>query len=165
MRQAGRYLPEYRKLRERYGLLEICKNPELAAEVTLMPLRRFPLDAAIIFADLMTPLEAMGVKFDLREGIGPIIEDTVRSPSDVESLSVPDSEEIAPQTLQAIKLVKEQLDGTPLIGFAGAPFTLASYLVEGKGARDFAATKQFMFSEPRAWHALMEKLTTWSSAS
>jgi uroporphyrinogen decarboxylase len=160
MRQAGRYLPEYRKLRERYGLLELCKNPELAAEVTLMPLRRFPLDAAIIFADLMTPLEAMGVKFELREGIGPIIEDTVRSPSDVDRLSVPDGEEIAPQTLQAIKLVKKQLDGTPLIGFAGAPFTLASYLVEGKGTRDFAATKQFMFSEPKAWHALMEKLTT-----
>ncbi len=160
MRQAGRYLPEYRKLRERYGLLELCKNPELAAEVTLMPLRRFPLDAAIIFADLMTPLEAMGVKFDLREGVGPIIEDTVRSPSNVDRLSVPDGEEIAPQTLQAIKLVKEQLDGTPLIGFAGAPFTLASYLVEGKGTRDFAATKQFMFSEPKAWHTLMEKLTT-----
>jgi uroporphyrinogen decarboxylase len=160
MRQAGRYLPEYRKLRERYGLLELCKNPELAAEVTLMPLRRFPLDAAIIFADLMTPLEAMGVKFDLREGVGPIIEDTVRSPSNVDRLSVPDGEEIAPQTLQAIKLVKEQLDGTPLIGFAGAPFTLASYLVEGKGTKDFAATKQFMFSEPKAWHTLMEKLTT-----
>ncbi len=160
MRQAGRYLPEYRKLREKYGLLEICKNPELAAEVTLMPLRRFPLDAAIIFADLMTPLEAMSVKFELREGIGPIIEDKVRSPRDVESLRVPFGEEIAPQTLQAIKLVKGEINGMPLIGFAGAPFTLASYLVEGKGTRDFAATKQFMFSEPKAWHALMEKLTT-----
>ena len=160
MRQAGRYLPEYRKLREKYGLLEICKNPELAAEVTLMPLRRFPLDAAIIFADLMTPLEAMGVKFELREGIGPIIEDKICSLSDVDRLRVPDGEGIAPQTLQAIKLVKEQLDGTPLIGFAGAPFTLASYLVEGKGSRDFTTAKQFMFSEPKAWHALMEKLTT-----
>ena len=160
MRQAGRYLPEYRKLRERHGLLEICKHPELAAEVTLMPLRRFPLDAAIIFADLMTPLEAMGVKFELREGVGPIIEDTFRSLSDVEKLRVPEAEEIAPQTLQAIKIVKEELNGTPLIGFAGAPFTLASYLVEGKGTRDFAATKQFMFSEPKAWHAFMEKLTT-----
>jgi len=160
MRQAGRYLPEYRKLRERHGLLEICKHPELAAEVTLMPLRRFPLDAAIIFADLMTPLEAMGVKFELREGVGPIVEDTFRSLSDVEKLRVPEAEEIAPQTLQAIKIVKEELNGTPLIGFAGAPFTLASYLVEGKGTRDFAATKQFMFSEPKAWHAFMEKLTT-----
>jgi len=160
MRQAGRYLPEYRKLREKCGLLEICKNPELAAEVTLMPLRRFPLDAAIIFADLMTPLEAMGVKFELREGVGPVIEDKVRSLSDVERLRLPDEEEIAPQTLQAIKLVKEELDGTPLIGFAGAPFTLASYLVEGKGSRDFIAAKQFMFSEPKAWHVLMEKLTT-----
>ena len=160
MRQAGRYLPEYRKLRERHGLLEICKHPELAAEVTLMPLRRFPLDAAIIFADLMTPLEAMGVKFELCEGVGPIVEDTFRSLSDVEKLRVPEAEEIAPQTLQAIKIVKEELNGTPLIGFAGAPFTLASYLVEGKGTRDFAATKQFMFSEPKAWHAFMEKLTT-----
>lgn len=158
MRQAGRYLPEYRKLRERYGLLELCKNPELAAEVTLMPLRRFALDAAIIFADLMTPLEAMGVKFELREGVGPVIENPIRSLPDVEKLSM--VEEIAPDTLKAIGFVKSELNGIPLIGFAGAPFTLASYLVEGKGTRDFALTKQFMFSEPKAWHLLMEKLTT-----
>lgn len=159
MRQAGRYLPEYRKLREKYGFLELCKNPELAAEITLMPLRRFPLDAAIIFADLMTPLEAAGVKFELREGVGPIIEEPVRSLKDVENLFVPESDEIAPETIQAIHFVKRELNGIPLIGFAGAPFTLASYLVEGKGTRDFALTKQFMFSEPKAWHRLMEKLT------
>ncbi len=159
MRQAGRYLPEYRKLREKYGFLELCKNPELAAEITLMPLRRFPLDAAIIFADLMTPLEAAGVKFELREGVGPIIEEPVRSLKDVENLFVPESDEIAPETVQAIHFVKRELNGIPLIGFAGAPFTLASYLVEGKGTRDFALTKQFMFSEPKAWHRLMEKLT------
>ncbi len=159
MRQAGRYLPEYRKLREKYGFLELCKNPELAAEITLMPLRRFPLDAAIIFADLMTPLEAAGVKFELREGVGPIIEEPVRSLKDVENLFVPESDEIAPETVQAIHFVKRELKGVPLIGFAGAPFTLASYLVEGKGTRDFALTKQFMFSEPKAWHRLMEKLT------
>ncbi len=159
MRQAGRYLPEYRKLREKYGFLELCKNPELAAEITLMPLRRFPLDAAIIFADLMTPLEAAGVKFELREGGGPIIEEPVRSLKDVENLFVPESDEIAPETVQAIHFVKRELKGIPLIGFAGAPFTLASYLVEGKGTRDFALTKQFMFSEPKAWHRLMEKLT------
>ncbi len=159
MRQAGRYLPEYRKLREKYGFLELCKNPELAAEITLMPLRRFPLDAAIIFADLMTPLEAAGVKFELREGVGPIIEEPVRSLKDVENLFVPESDEIAPETAQAIHFVKRELNGIPLIGFAGAPFTLASYLVEGKGTRDFALTKQFMFSEPKAWHRLMEKLT------
>ncbi len=159
MRQAGRYLPEYRKLREKYGFLELCKNPELAAEITLMPLRRFPLDAAIIFADLMTPLEAAGVKFELREGVGPIIEEPVRSLKDVENLFVPESDEIAPETIQAIHFVKRELKGVPLIGFAGAPFTLASYLVEGKGTRDFALTKQFMFSEPKAWHRLMEKLT------
>jgi len=160
MRQAGRYLPEYRKLRERYGFWELCKNPELVAEVTLMPLRRFPLDAAIIFADLMTPLEAAGVKFELREGVGPVVEEPIRSLRDVENLPVPEADEIAPETLEAIRLVKAELNGTPLIGFAGAPFTLASYLVEGKGTRDFALTKGFMFSEPKAWHRLMEKLTT-----
>lgn len=160
MRQAGRYLPEYRRLREKHGFLELCKNPELAAEVTLMPLRRFTLDAAIIFADLMTPLESAGVKFELREGVGPIIEKPVRSSSDVENLFVPEPKEIAPETLQAISFVKADLNGIPLIGFAGAPFTLASYLVEGKGTRDFSLIKQFMFSEPKSWHRLMEKLTT-----
>ncbi|MCS7266075.1 MAG: uroporphyrinogen decarboxylase [Armatimonadetes bacterium] len=159
MRQAGRYLPEYRRLRERYSILELCKKPELAAEVTLIPLRRFQLDAAIIFADLMTPLEAMGVKFELKEGFGPIIETPIRSLSDVNKLHEPDGEEIAPETLQAIVFVKGELKGKPLIGFAGAPFTLASYLIEGKGTRDFAVTKQFMFSEPKGWHLLMEKLT------
>ncbi|MFN4179305.1 MAG: uroporphyrinogen decarboxylase, partial [Armatimonadota bacterium] len=160
MRQAGRYLPEYRKLREKFGFWELCKNPELAAEVTLMPLKRFPVDAAIIFADLMTPLEAAGVKFELREGVGPIIEEPVRSLKDVENLLVPEAEEIAPETLQAIRFVKEELNGIPLIGFSGAPFTLASYLVEGRGTREFALTKQFMFSEPKTWHRLMEKLTS-----
>ncbi|MCS7192403.1 MAG: uroporphyrinogen decarboxylase [Armatimonadetes bacterium] len=158
MRQAGRYLPEYRRLRERYSILEICKNPELAAEVTLMPIRRFPLDAAIIFADLMTPLEAMGVNFELREGVGPIIENPIFFASDIEKLHEPE-EEIAPETLQAIRIVKKELSETPLIGFAGAPFTLASYLIEGKGTRDFVATKRFMFSQPKSWHLLMEKLT------
>lgn len=159
MRQAGRYLPEYRRLRERYRLSEICRNPELAVEVTLMPLRRFPLDAAIIFADLMMPLEAMGVPFDLQEGIGPVLPEPIRSPDDVEKLKVPDADEIAPTTLQAIRLVKCELNRTPLIGFAGAPFTLASYLLEGGPSRDFALTKGFMLSEPKAWHALMAKLT------
>ncbi len=160
MRQAGRYLPEYRQLRERYKMLELCRHPELAAEVTLLPLRRFPLDAAIIFADLMTPLEAVGVAFDLQEGVGPVIADPLRSSADVERLRIPDAEEeIAPATLQAIRLVKQELNSTPLIGFSGAPFTLASYLLEGRGTRDFVITKQFMFSEPSAWHRLMEKLT------
>ncbi len=159
MRQAGRYLPEYRRLRERYRMLEICRNPELAAEVTIMPLRRFPLDAAIIFADLMMPLEAMGVPFDLQEGIGPVLPEPIRSPEDGEKLQVPDADEIAPATIQAIRLVKGALKGKPLIGFAGAPFTLASYLLEGRPSRDFALTKRFMLSQPKAWHSLMEKLT------
>lgn len=159
MRQAGRYLPEYRRLRERYKLLELCRHPELAAEITLMPLRRFPLDAVIIFADLITPLEATNIPFDLQEGVGPVIAHPIRSPADVDQLSVPDTEEIAPNTLQAIRLVKTELNGIPLIGFAGAPFTLASYLLEGRSTREFTVTKQFMFTEPEAWHRLMEKLT------
>ncbi|MFA0757967.1 MAG: hypothetical protein PVTTEEND_000069 [Candidatus Fervidibacter sp.] len=159
MRQAGRYLPEYRRLRERYGLMELCRHPELAAEVTLMPLRRFPLDAAIIFADLMTPLEAMGVDFEVQEGVGPIIAHPLRSPDDVQKLSVPDDDAIAPATMQAIQIVKGELNGLPLIGFAGAPFTLASYLVEGGPSRDFAQTRAFMFRHPDAWHQLMAKLT------
>ncbi len=159
MRQAGRYLPEYRRLRERYKMLELCRHPELAAEVTLMPLRRFPLDAAIIFADLITPLEATNIPFDLQEGVGPVIAHPIRSPADVDHLYVPDTDEIAPNTLQAIRLVKAELNSIPLIGFAGAPFTLASYLLEGKGTREFTVTKQFMFTETKAWHRLMEKLT------
>jgi uroporphyrinogen decarboxylase len=159
MRQAGRYLPEYRRLRERYGLMELCRHPELAAEVTLMPVRRFAVDAAIIFADLMTPLEAMGVDFEVQEGVGPIIVHPIRSPDDVQKLPVPDDDAIAPATMQAIQIVKGELNGLPLIGFAGAPFTLASYLVEGGPSRDFAQTRAFMFRHPKAWHQLMAKLT------
>ena len=159
MRQAGRYLPEYRRLRERYGLMELCRHPELAAEITLMPVHRFAVDAAIIFADLMTPLEAMGVDFEVQEGVGPIIAHPIRSPDDVQKLPVPDDDAIAPATMQAIQIVKGELNGLPLIGFAGAPFTLASYLVEGGPSRDFAQTRAFMFRHPKAWHQLMAKLT------
>jgi uroporphyrinogen decarboxylase len=159
MRQAGRYLPEYRRLRERYGLMELCRHPELAAEITLMPVHRFAVDAAIIFADLMTPLEAMGVDFEVQEGVGPIIVHPIRSPDDVQKLPVPDDDAIAPATMQAIQIVKGELNGLPLIGFAGAPFTLASYLVEGGPSRDFAQTRAFMFRHPDAWHQLMAKLT------
>ncbi len=159
MRQAGRYLPEYRRLRERYGLMELCRHPELAAEITLMPVHRFAVDAAIIFADLMTPLEAMGVDFEVQEGVGPIIAHPIRSPDDVQKLPVPDDDAIAPATMQAIQIVKGELNGLPLIGFAGAPFTLASYLVEGGPSRDFAQTRAFMFRHPDAWHQLMAKLT------
>jgi uroporphyrinogen decarboxylase len=159
MRQAGRYLPEYRRLRERYGLMELCRHPELAAEITLMPVHRFAVDAAIIFADLMTPLEAMGVDFEVQEGVGPIIVHPIRSPGDVQKLPVPDDDAIAPATMQAIQIVKGELNGLPLIGFAGAPFTLASYLVEGGPSRDFAQTRAFMFRHPKAWHQLMAKLT------
>ena len=159
MRQAGRYLPEYRRLRERYGLMELCRHPELAAEITLMPVRRFAVDAAIIFADLMTPLEGMGIELEVQEGVGPVIAQPIRSLEDVRRLLVPDDEVLAPATLQAIQIVKGELNGLPLIGFAGAPFTLASYLLEGGPSRDFAQTRAFMFRHPEAWHQLMTKLT------
>lgn len=159
MRQAGRYLPEYRRLRERYGLMELCRHPELAAEVTLMPVRRFAVDAAIIFADLMTPLEAMNIPFEVQEGIGPTLPEPFRSPDAVQKLSVPDGDAIAPFTMQAIRIVKRELKGLPLIGFAGAPFTLACYLIEGGPSRDFAQTRSFMFRYPNAFHQLMAKLT------
>ncbi len=159
MRQAGRYLPEYRRLRERYGLMELCRHPELAAEITLMPVRRFAVDAAIIFADLMTPLEGMGIELEVQEGVGPVIAQPIRSLEDVRQLLVPNDEALAPATMQAIQIVKGELNGLPLIGFAGAPFTLASYLLEGGPSRDFAQTRAFMFRHPEAWHQLMTKLT------
>lgn len=159
MRQAGRYLPEYRRLRERFSLTEICHNPELVVQVTLMPLRRFPLDAAIIFADLMTPLRAMGIPFELVEGVGPVVSDPIDSRVDVERLAIPEPGEIAPETIEAIRMAKGELNNVPLIGFSGAPFTLASYLLEGGPSRDFVRTKGFMFRDPKGWHALMEKLT------
>jgi uroporphyrinogen decarboxylase len=165
MRQAGRYLAEYRALRQRYSLLTMCKTPELAAEVTLQPLGRLPVDAAIIFTDLLIPVEPMGLKLDFTEGAGPVIQNPVRRLSDVEALRVIDPEAELPFTLEAIRLVRRELDGKmPLIGFAGAPFTLASYLIEGSGSRYYVQTKMLMYHEPRAWHALMDKLAQISAA-
>jgi uroporphyrinogen decarboxylase len=159
MRQAGRYLPEYRQLREKHAFLTMIRRPELAVEVTLQPLRRFPLDAAIIFADLLPPLIGMGIDLDYAAGEGPVIANPVRRAADVEKLRVPPPEENVPFTLEAIRLARQELESKlPLIGFAGAPFTLASYLVEGGSSRDQARTKAMMHHEPAAWGLLMERL-------
>lgn len=159
MRQAGRYMPEYRAVREQHGFLTMVKTPELAAEVTLQPLRAFDLDAAIIFADILPPLEGMGLQLTYEKGEGPIIHNPIRSAADVAALAQPDTRETVPYTLEAIRLVKRELAGrTPLIGFSGAPFTLASYAIEGGGSKEYRRAKQLMYREPQAWHALMGKL-------
>lgn len=158
MRQAGRYMPEYRALRQRHTLLELCKTPELATEVTLQPLRALPVDAAILFADILLPLEPMGAPFEFAAGEGPVIHEPVRTRAAVERLRVIDPEELG-YVLQTIRLLRRELDGkTPLIGFAGAPFTLASYLVEGGKSTHFALTKRMMYQEPETWRLLMRKL-------
>ena len=159
MRQAGRYMRVYRELRAKHTILEMIKAPDIAAEVTLQPLRAFDLDAGIIFADILTLPEAMGLPLEFVKGEGPVIRAPVRSMADVKKLRVRPAEEALPFTLDAIKLVARELDGKiPLIGFSGAPFTLACYAVEGGSSREFDFTRSFMFREPKAWHALMEKL-------
>ncbi len=159
MRQAGRYMPEYRKLRARFGFLELCKNPEAAAEVTLLPVERLGVDAAIIFADILLPLEPMGVGLEFAKGEGPVIHRPVRSGEDMKRLREVDAQSAVPFVLDAIRMVKRALDGRlPLIGFAGAPFTLASYLIEGGPSSDYLHTKRLMHDDPEAWQALMEKL-------
>ncbi len=160
MRQAGRYMAEYRALRQNHTLLEICKQPELALEVTLQPVRRIAVDAAILFADILLPLEPMGAPFSFAKGEGPVVHDPIRTLSQIEALRVPDPAEGLGYVLEAIRLIRRELDGkTPLIGFAGAPFTLASYLIEGGKSQHYALTKKLMYTEPEAWHALMDKLS------
>ena len=160
MRQAGRYMPEYRALRERYDMLTLAKTPELAAQVTLQPVERLGVDAAILFADIMLPLEGMGVQLEIKESVGPIIHNPVRSAADVERLRVSEPEQDTPYVLEAIRILRRELAGkVPLIGFAGAPFTLASYLIEGQASREFIKTKSLMYREPMTWHALMAKLS------
>ncbi len=160
MRQAGRYMPEYRKIREKHTLLEICKTPELATFVTLLPVNSLGVDAAILFADLLLPLEALGIPFHFAEGEGPVIDKPISSSNDVKGIQLDAVEEKLGYVLTAILHVKQALEGTvPLIGFAGAPFTLASYLIEGGHSNTFLKTKQFMVHEPEAWHDLMDKIT------
>lgn len=159
MRQAGRYMPEYRAIREKYSLLEICYQPELAAEVTLQPVRALGVDAAILFADILLPAIPLGVGLEFAKGEGPILQKPVRSMQDVRSLRPVDPEADLGYVLQAIRSLRAELKHTPLIGFCGAPFTVASYLIEGGSTREFLKTKAMMYSEPATWHALMEKLS------
>jgi uroporphyrinogen decarboxylase len=160
MRQAGRCLSDYRALRERYDILTLAKTPELCAQVTVMPIESFGVDAAVMFADIMLPLEPMGVDLEIQPDVGPIIHNPVRSASDVTRLRLFDPAEDIRFVLDAIEIVARQLAGKhAVIGFSGAPFTLACYLIEGRPSRDYAKAKTFMFREPQAWHALMEKLS------
>ena len=159
MRQAGRSLPEYRAIRERHSFWDVAGTPELCAEVTLQPVRRHGVDAAVMFADIMTPVLGMGLHVDLVEGVGPVVERPVRTLADVAALRVPDPDEAFAPLLEAIRLVRAELgDEQAVVGFCGGPFTVAGYLVEGRPSREFALVKALMYSEPTVWQALMEKL-------
>jgi uroporphyrinogen decarboxylase len=158
MRQAGRYLPEYRKIRSQVDFLTLTKTPDLAAEVTLQPIRRFDLDAAILFSDIMTPVEGMGVGMEFNPG--PIVSDPIRTASQIDALRVPDADENVPFVAETIKIIRQELPSSiPLIGFAGAPFTLFTYLVEGQGSKTFSQARSFLFSEPELSLRILEKLT------
>jgi uroporphyrinogen decarboxylase len=159
MRQAGRYMAEYRALRERYSLLDLCRTPDLATEVTLQPIRRIEVDAAILFSDLLLPLEPMGVRFDFIKGEGPAIENPLRSEGDLNRVRAFEPREALAPVLEAIGQIKVELAGrVPLIGFAGAPFTLASYAIEGGHSSNFAHTKALMYGSPAAWHRFCDLL-------
>lgn len=157
MRQAGRYDPDYRKIKERFSLLEICKQPELAAEVTLMPVHKLGVDAAILYSDIMNPAASIGIDFDIVKNIGPVIHNPIRSAEDVAKLRPIDVEGDLSHVIETIKILDQSLN-VPLITFAGAPFTIASYLIEGKPSKNYLKTKQIMYSEPKVWHQLMDKL-------
>jgi uroporphyrinogen decarboxylase len=160
MRQAGRVLPEYRAVRGTLSLLDICRRPDVCAEVTLQPVRRFDVDAAILFADIMHPLIGAGVDLDIVDGIGPVIHTPVRSAAEVSALRPLHPETDLPFVGESIRLIKGELgDRVPLIGFAGAPFTLAAYLIEGRASREFTRTKAMMYEAPDVWHDLMARLT------
>ena len=161
MRQAGRCLADYRRLRETYPILTLAKTPELCAEVTMMPVDAFGVDAAVLFADIMLPLEPMGVSLEIQPEIGPIIHNPIRAQAEVDRLRLIEPETDTAFVLDAIRLVRREVDGrTAVIGFSGSPFTLACYLIEGRPSRDYAIAKAFMYREPVAWHALMEKLSS-----
>lgn len=157
MRQAGRYDPEYRKIKENYSLLEICSQPELAAEVTMMPVKKLGVDAAILYSDIMNPVASIGIDFDIVKDVGPVIHNPIRTPEDVAKLRPIDVEGDLGHVIETIKILDKQLE-VPLITFVGAPFTIASYLIEGRPSRNYIRTKQLMYSEPEVWHQLMTKL-------
>src|SRR5687767_15370016 len=161
MRQAGRYMSEYRALRERHSLLDICRHPDLATTVTLQPVRRIDVDAAILFSDLLLPLEPMGLPFDFIKGEGPQLERPISNEADIDRLTIFEPREALAHVLEAIRQIQPALGGrVPLIGFAGAPFTLASYAIEGGHSSNFAKTKALMYGHPDAWHRLCDKFAT-----
>jgi uroporphyrinogen decarboxylase len=161
MRQAGRYMDEYRALRQKYTLLQLCRTPDLATEVTLQPVKRIEVDAAILFSDLLIPLEPMGIPFDFVKGEGPTIERPVRTAADINAVHTFEPRESLAYTMEAIRQVKRELAGKiPLIGFAGAPFTLASYAIEGGHSNNFAYTKSLMYGDPASWHRFADTLAT-----
>ncbi|MCA1291620.1 uroporphyrinogen decarboxylase [Paenibacillus sp. alder61] len=157
MRQAGRYDPEYRKIKEKYSLLEICRQPELAAEITMMPVRKLGVDAAILYSDIMNPVASIGIDFDIVKNIGPVIDNPIRTREDIERLKPIDVEGDLSHILETIKLLDKELE-VPLITFAGAPFTIASYLIEGRPSKSYIRTKSLMYGEPELWDKLMAKL-------
>jgi len=160
MRQAGRSLPEYRAVRERYGFFEVANTPELCAEVTLQPVRRHDVDAAVLFADIMTPVLGMGLDVRLVEGVGPVLDEPIRTAVDVERLRVPDPDDAFAPVLEAVRIVRAELPAEKaVVGFCGGPFTVASYLVEGRPSREQAVTKSFMLGQPDVWAALLDKLS------
>ncbi len=160
MRQAGRYLKDYRALRKKYSFLEMCKNPELVAQVTLQPIEKFKLDAAIIFSDILISLEPMGVEFQFAKGEGPVFHHPLREKRDVEKLRIFEPEEEIPYLVKAIQIVRKELEGKiPLIGFCGAPFTLASYVIEGGHSKNYILTKGMMYQDRGTWNTLMEKIS------
>ena len=158
MRQAGRSQPEYRAIKEKYSLFEITHQPELCAYVTRLPVEQYNVDAAILYKDIMSPLPAIGVNVDIKAGIGPVIDNPIRSLADVERLGEIHPEDDVPYVLDTIRLLTQEQLTVPLIGFAGAPFTIASYMIEGGPSKNYNKTKAFMYSEPKAWFALMDKL-------
>ncbi len=158
MRQAGRYQPEYRAIREKYTLMQICEHPEVCAEVTILPVKQLDVDAAILFSDIMTPLRGMGLGVDIVENVGPVFDQPINTMKQVQAIPTFHADEAVPYVIDTIKILHRELD-VPLIGFAGAPFTLASYMVEGRPTKDYRKVKTLMYSQPEVWHALMEKLS------
>ncbi len=159
MRQAGRYMAEYRAIREKYSLIEICQRPEIAAEVTMQPVRALGVDAAILFADILLPVIPLGLGLEFAKGEGPIIASPIRTLKDVQAMKPFEAELDLGYVLDAIRILRGVLDNVPLIGFCGAPFTVASYMIEGGSSREFLKTKMMMYSAPDIFHALMEKLS------
>lgn len=160
MRQAGRCLAEYRELRKRYDILTMAKTPELCTQVTLMPVEQFGVDGAVLYADIMLPLEGMGISLEIQPDLGPIIHNPIRTMQDVDALRIIDPEESTSFVMEAIRMVRRELAGKKaVIGFSGAPFTLACYMIEGRPSRDYGLAKSLMYGQPQVWHALMNKLT------